>query len=264
MTTATQQSCTCGQPTPESAYMCIDCHGQLWDALNEVPELVDELELTLTKQRRFATQTDAPRSTSDDALPFNIAASRALDRLRVLLVQLVRRSIESHVHSLDWRDRSPGESIVTMSTWLTYRVDGITQQPWAAEAMQLVDIVRHSAYVIDRPAERTFAGPCDQCGHDLYAVDGKTTVTCRDCELTYDLDERRAWLLSLVDDRLATAVEISRALTSLSLPVTAERIRQWKHRERIDVRAHDSHGSPLYRVGDVVALLIETVEKSSA
>ena len=39
------------------------------------------------------------------------------------------------------------------------------------------------------------------------------------------------------------------------MPVTPELVRKWKYRGRLVSRGHDTPGSPLYRVGDVVDLL---------
>lgn len=257
----TTLSCVCGQPTPESQFVCESCVDQLWHALSGTAELVDELDITLARQRRFEYQTSSARSAVDE-LPFDIAAANTLRALRDQLKQLVNACKAHDVPSSDYLPRSPGDTPKSMSAWLLWRLNGIAQQPWAADALDLVRIVERAQHVIDRPAERMYAGPCDRCGRDLYARKGKLSVTCVDCSLEYDLAERRQWLLKLVDDRLATASEIARALTSLAVPVTADRIWQWKHRERITVRGHDQLKRPLYRVGDVVALLNEQQQAS--
>lgn len=262
--TATLTLCTCGKPTGEAAYLCGDCKATLWRALGDIPALVDELDITLTKQRRFTSQTGAVRASSEPALPYDIGASNVLHELRNELVGLVRVCMDSHIESRDYRDRLPDDTCEAMSRWLMWRIDGITAQPYAADTLRLVRIVDRAEHVILGPPPKTFAGPCDDCGRDLYAQKGKPVVTCHACGLHYDIETRRRWLLSVVDDRLATATEIARALTSLELPVTAERIRQWKHRDRIDVRAHDKLDRPLFRVGDVVDLLIEHADQRGA
>lgn len=256
--------CTCGRPTPESAYLCSECTDDLARLLGDTPALVDELDVTLSRQRRFETQTSSSRS-SEQSLPYDVAASNALHALRAELVSLVLLCEEERLSSVDYRDRDPGETCASMSRWLSWRVDSIAGQRWAVDALQQLRRVHERAELaIDRPPERTFAGPCDACGRDLYAGKGRSVVKCAACGLTYDLAARREWLLRAVNDQLATTTEIARALTSLEMPVTNERIRQWRHRERIEQRGVDRRGHPLYRVGDVVALLLEHAEKSSA
>lgn len=257
----TAQQCACGQQASESAYLCSECSDKLWRVLSDVPALIVELDVTLGRQRR----SDAQAASSEVAMPYSIAASNALHALRAELVGMVRMCIDDRVPSVDYRERHPGDTCASMSAWLLWRIDGISAQPWAVDVLQqLSRAAAHAFVAIDRPPSRTFAGPCDECGRDLYAVPGRSVITCRPCGLTYDLAARRESLLRAVDDQLATATEISRALTSLEMPVTNERIRQWRHRERIEQRGHDKRGVPLYRVGDIVALLIEHAEKRGA
>ena len=255
--------CVCGAPTSEDAYLCSTCVDDIGRALTDVAELSDELDLSLSKQRRFVIEPSGSAGTVSP-LPFDVGASRAIHELRAELVGLVRVCVDHHVASRDYIDADPDDTLPSISRWLLWRVDGMAAQPWAADVLRLVRIVEHCTKVIDRPADRTFAGPCDACGQDLYVEPGRPDVICFDCGLAYDLAARRAWLLSVVNDRLATAIEIARALTSLSMPVNAERVRQWKHRGRLVERAHDRRGRPLFRVGDVVDLLLEHADAGSA
>lgn len=246
--------CICGRLARDERFICDTCTDWLADTLASLPHIEAELGLTLTKQRRFDSQTGGARGNVE-TLPFNVAASRALARLDHAVTLLLTRCGYP-------RD---GARLFVAVTMLLPRVDHIAAHQWAADTVLELDrVVAQSIRVIDRPPSRNYAGPCDQCGHDLYAVGGKPTVTCRECGIEYNLTARREWLLARVHDQLATAVEISRALTSLELPVTADRIRQWKTRERIEVKAHDRIGRPLYRVGDVVDLLVEAAQRASA
>lgn len=244
MSNSITQSCAaCGaQTTTATAYICHDCTAELATLLDELPKLMHELTLTLTGQQRFEQQASSSKS-SEQALPFNIAASYALAELHTQIRRLIERCHAAHVHDSA----------------------SIAAHEWAAETLHnLRRASAHATRVIDRPADRTFAGPCDECGRDLYAKPDATTVDCTTCGLTYDVRARREWLLRVIDDQLATATEIARALTSLDLPVTSERIWQWRHRDRIEQRGTDRRGRPMYRVGDVVTLLIEHAEKHSA
>lgn len=249
-------ACACGKPAPH-AYLCGTCASRLGGALSTVPTLVTDLDLTLTKQRRFGDPNTGSRAT-DHGLPYNTAAAAVLADLRLELSALVRLCLTHGLHA----GPQPGSHPTAMSVWLLARLAPLTTQPWATDALRVIALVGRGEEVIDAPPERTFAGPCNQCGTDLYARAGQAHATCPTCGDTYDLATRRTWLLGMVDDRLATATDIARALTSLELPVTAERIRQWKHRHRITPVARDQLGHPLFRVGDVVDLLIEYAERA--
>jgi hypothetical protein len=247
--------CTCGKPTNGDSFICGDCSDAYARSLGDVPSVARELIVTLSKQGRFSDSSTITYRSS--GLPYDVRASDALHELRAELVALVRLCNEEHVRSSDPKRVQPDDTLASMSTWLLWRVDGVAAKKWAPDAMQLVTIVDHCEVVVDRPPDRTYAGPCDACSHDLFVEKGELTVVCERCGKSYDLRARREWLLHVVVDRLATAPEIARALTSLELPITHELIRQWRSRGRLTSRTKDRRGVPLYRVGDVVDLLSE-------
>jgi hypothetical protein len=258
MTTTTL--CGCGRPTGTDRFLCGDCSDHYAQALGSVPGLVDDLEVTLAKQARFTDTALVP--VHNTGLPYDQAASDSLHRLRAELVSLVRLCVDDRVRSSDYRDRWPADTPASMSRWLLWRVDGVAVMDWAADAMVLVEVVAQALLIVDRPPDLAYAGPCD-CGRDLYVDPGHALVQCDHCGAGWDLAARRTWLLEAVRDRLATATEISRALSSLDVPVTPETIRSWKHRGRITTKGHDVSGSPLYRVGDAVDLLAQRTQDSA-
>lgn len=103
-----------------------------------------------------------------------------------------------------------------------------------------------------------YAGPCDTCGRDLYARTGSPIVECRHCGLEWDLEPRRAWLLGQVGDQLATAADLSRALTGLGVDINATTIRKWRERKLLHQAGTDRQGHPTYRVRDVQELAART------
>jgi hypothetical protein len=118
---------------------------------------------------------------------------------------------------------------------------------------------------VDRPADKWYAGRCDQCERDLYAKTGATTVTCRECDLEYDVEARRAWLLKAAEDYLVNATDLARAVSWLGgEPLTAQRVWQWAKRGRIAVKGHEMTGGrllPMYRLGDALDLLAAETQK---
>jgi hypothetical protein len=258
MTTTTV--CGCGRPTAGDRYLCGDCTDTYARALGQVPAVVDELEVTLAKQQRF---TDAMLTVQNNGLPYDQTAADVLHRLRAELVALVRLCAAEHVRSSDYRQRDPDDTSASMSRWLLWRVDGVAVMAWAADVHTLVEVVTHAVTVIDRPADRVYAGPCDQCARDLYVEPGQAAAVCEHCGIGYDLEARRTWLLSVAYDTLGTATEVARALTSFELPVTPDRVWQWKHRGRLTAKAHNPAGQPLYRVGDVADLLVEDLPRTA-
>src|SRR3954471_15366330 len=160
MMTATAALCVCGKPTSEAAFICSSCIELYADALHAVPGVAHELVITLSKQQRFVETTSIAHRAN--GLPYDIAASDALHRLRAELVSLVRLCTEERVRTTRQGD-DPIDTLGSMTSWLLLRVDGVSTMRWAPDALTLVTIVEHAAEVIDRPIERIYAGPCDEC-----------------------------------------------------------------------------------------------------
>lgn len=261
----TTQICRCGQPTTEASYICPSCTNGLWNTLDAIPDLLVDLGLTRTRQRHYGTTTG---TSSGDALPWHEAASRSLHDVREATYAIVDRCIAARLASTETTHTSarPSRRLDDAARWLQVRVDPIAAQPWAPTALGLIRVHNRALTVIDHPPEHTYAGPCQVCGADLYTLPDQPEVKCPGCGATEDVAARRSYLLGCVNDQLATATEIARALTSLAMPISSERIRQWKHRQVLEVRSHEHHrdgttGHPLYRVGDVIDLLLADAER---
>jgi len=111
-----------------------------------------------------------------------------------------------------------------------------------------------------------------RCTRELWA-DGKTPfVHCRDCGTSWDVEQRRVALVREAEDREATVRTLARIITTLGASDAGEarvesRINTWVHRGRLTAngrRVIDGKVRPVYRVGDVLALLRRDDEKRSA
>ena len=116
----------------------------------------------------------------------------------------------------------------------------------------------------DAPAPSPIHGPIALCPADVYAVLGHDTVTCRLCSTEHVVAERQARLLAVAGDQLATAQQLSAALSRLGSGVTASSIRGWAHRGRLVAHGTDDDERPLYRVSEVEALVRERDTRAAA
>lgn len=147
----------------------------------------------------------------------------------------------------------------------------LTQLEWIRhrpEAADVVDEVSAAAATlrrcVDAPPKLTYAGPCwelidgdERCEVELYAVEDAPTVRCIGCGTAHDMDQRRRWLLGEAQDALANAATIAAGLSSLNQQVTSSMIRNYADRGRIVAHGRDRDGRPLYRVGDVLDVLVD-------
>lgn len=155
----------------------------------------------------------------------------------------------------------PTGPLVDALRYVARHADWLMHRPEAEQAYdELVAAAQGVMRAIDTSVGQRYAGPCSVCSRDLYADTGASAVECKPCRMTYDMAERREFLLTAAEDRIATAAEISRAVTDLGEPVTSDRIRQWAARGRLVAHAQIDR-RPGYRVGDVLDLLRDDAKR---
>lgn len=274
--------CACTRPIHDTATVCPHCAYQLDAALAELTEyrgLAYDLDITLSGQTAITSANSTPQAEEPQAkepgtlrpsrLPYHGGASKAAGELKTALVTWARI-----VHTETGAILPVNDTIAGVARWLRPCVGWLRYHDAGQEAVDgICEAVAAARRVIDRPAERLYAGPCD-CGADLYARLEASYVTCRaevheDGPLVWPVEERRRWLLTSAEDVLATTTEISRALTRYQQPVTSEMLRGFVFRKRLGARgsrvvAGRKDPVPLYRLGDVLDILAQRVEKVTA
>jgi hypothetical protein len=240
----------CNYPAQDGT-ICFHCVGDLERDLGEVAAYRAELETSLARQSAIG-EREGGRS-AEKPLPIDMRASEALSVLRSTLVAWSRLVVEED--DAPW----PDDTLDAMASLLMSRVGWLRVHPAGHEAVdELRAAMSLARRVVDRPADRWFAGPCSECKEPLYARPNAAQVSCRACELVYDVAERREWLREATESYLATAREIS-GLCQVMFGelVTASMIRGYAHRGTIAPHGvkRDDRGRdvPLYRMGDVFA-----------
>lgn len=261
----TQATCsTCQRPTGDQAYLCTTCATTLRRRLIDVIQLNAHGALHVAYIRAARIGVQVGGKSAETSLPYNDRARKAAWNLHHALDQW------SQLVTTQRGTTPPAPLTATaLATWLLMHVEWLRHRP---EAPPIYDQILHAVdqieHVVDRPADRWYAGPCDApttqpngadttCTADLYARPGATQVTCPTCNTTWDVAERRTWLLHVAQDQLAHAELIGRALSALGLAVTPSMIRGYVHRGRIISHGTDRAGRPLYRVGDVLDAVSE-------
>lgn len=233
-----------GQPA-DGAWLCGECVRTLSARLGHVPSLVEELEVTVTRQDKLtANRTGA--AGHDKPLAFNERASAARLHLRDIL-GLWCRDVADHGGLTLPSDAT--DVTVAAALWLTQHPGAVRHHPAAAELFEEVsEAVRLAFAAIDRPPDALFAGRCE-CGGLLYAWPGREWVPCRACGLEYHAQDRRDWMLVQLANHEGTAAEVSLVLAAVGVRVSRNTITKWASRAKLG-RVDGGR----YRVGDVVAV----------
>jgi hypothetical protein len=252
----------CDHPSP-NGYLCTVCMGNLRRDLRAVPGLLKDLAVTISKQDRLSDPSG--RKGDEHPLPLKLGPMEARRDLTATLTAWVCH-VAARVAPTEPVEFSPAMSAVYLLHYLDF---GTIQRD--EEAGDLADEIGYAVIQAQRATDKSlqlqYAGPCDECGTDLYGRPKTAEVKCENCQRTYPIAERRKWLLEHVEDMLLTAAEMSRALPNLlQQQLTSAMIRGWAHRGKLTQHPPDPRDPrcPLYRLGDVVDLVHEVTRAGIA
>lgn len=257
----------CDKTIRDSRQVCAGCATKVEQALAETPSLAEELETTRLRQSRTGDRSIGGGHSTDQPLPWSEAASVAVDTLQSTLVAWTQTVV-------DERGVTP-PSVVMPSAFLLRHLDWLLHHPTAAQAVdELTFAARQARSVIDRAPDHWYAGRCGHvdleaqveaivtstpappaCPEELYVREGSKTVVCRTCSAEHDVALRRKTLVRKVEDQLATASELTSAVSNLVRPISLNTIKSWVQRKRLTEHSKSPDGVALYRVGDVLDLL---------
>lgn len=170
------------------------------------------------------------------------------------------------------RHRAVTNPVVRAAAWLSGALEWIRHRQEAVEIFtDLESAARTIVAIVDSPPPLEYAGPCyawpedggEQCPEDLYAIKGAPWVRCPVCRTQHPMAGRREWLLREAAGVLANATDCARALTSLGQRVTESSVRNLAARGRIVAHGRDERGRPLYRVGEVRAVVDEIARRQT-
>lgn len=291
----TEHECQCGRPTA-GAWLCPRCQGTLAIAIANTAAYFDDLDTVLTKRARYGGQGSTKGSIGrTQPLPVD---GRFTDRAgqgseirwgawntvstwcRVVMEEQPERigpaCASACLHTscaAVRRTRWPADTMRSMCLYLDRQFRWIVREQWVTELMdELLDVERRLKRIVDRPADRWYAGKCSapnedepDCPTDLYAQADRGWIDCPTCGIRHDVAERRTILLAEAKGYLVTATEAAGALiawtdydgTEVNL---VKRISEWHARGRLEAHGSDHVGGKdrqLYRLGDVQVLLVE-------
>ncbi|QGX08247.1 hypothetical protein EEW87_16375 [Janibacter melonis] len=237
--------CRCSRPIQDDGAICWTCARSAADDLVTLRWLVDELDVTASRQSRVGTGGGGGRrGGAERPLPFDPRASELRATIRAGLDWL-EVELRGELGPAALRAHEDAETIAS------------TAGRWVADATRAVDL----------PPERRYVGTCDVagCAGHLFAERWQPTVVCGLCGAQHGVEETTARMLEQIPDRLMTAAEIERLSDASDWlgpePVTAKEVLRWQDEGRLlrhgTTRLVLGRQRPLYRLGDVQELAAE-------
>lgn len=277
----------CDRPMPGGRRVCGACSAELLRDLRDVPSLARHLELAAARQTKLGDEGGRPQRAPEETelgltirkapLPWDERARDAELTLHSTLhgwVRVLQDGVRPYLGPVcatvcDHRTcvyfslgRGPRDTLAAMAVWLMRHRAQLLGRASADEAVdEIRAAIANARRTIDRPADRIYAGPCAECGTDMYARPGAPTVTCPVCvdehghRLRYLVSQLRDWMLAGVEDLLLPAPDVARALTTLVRPIAPALLYTWVARKRLAPRTTDGRSRALFRVGDVLELM---------
>lgn len=249
--------CTaCRAPVATGHTLCPAHVEDLGAILGRLSTILDDLDVTISRQNRMAV-THTRVKSDERPLPFAVEASNRHHDLTISIGRWAEAFGVVQYGAGLARSGAPR----AQARYLVVMLPAIVRHPDAGAMLRDFErLVERAQREIDRPPDLLYVGICSAngCTHDIYTDPAQATATCAVCGARHDVAERRAIMLSHVEDVLATAAEIARAVATYGADgdfLTVTRIRQWKRRGRIVPRGVDKRGDPKYRVGDVLDLV---------
>jgi len=252
----------CGKPTRDTLLLCDSCIWQLEADLGSVPQLVYQLNLTITRQSRLGGRNGSRATTR--GLPYDQRASDALTLLRATLAGWVR------VIAHDQPQHYPIDKTLAMAVWLRSRTDLIAVHEAAADLwLEITDATHKGRQAVDAPRQRVYAGPCwakhpqtgQECLEHLYARPRAAHVACRACGTVHDVEARKEAMRASLHGMLMTTWEIARLagyFDGIPAEKTFNLLTTWAAKGRIVPAGRNRAGRALYPFGETIAKVLTT------
>ncbi len=279
----TCEAMMCDKPSGDGI-LCRDCLKTLERVLAEIPWLLRELDIAEAKESKFSPSGDKVTTIGGSVpMPIDLSAVDARkdlhDKLTLWTADLSRSaSITALAH----------HTPTNASAWLLRHIERIRTFDAASDLMEELCACRATAkYVIDRPAERRYLGECGAeftdeagelgppCTETLWGRQGDTFAHCKTCGSEWLMEPRleriQSEAMNGMNDRIMTATQAAETLVAFGVAAdtTATRLRdqitKWADRsqlvKRIDLPLPGERSRPGYRLGDVIALVMDAAER---
>lgn len=248
--------------------LCHACCSALEYELGDVPAIVVELDVTLSRQAKIGDASKSGTGWARERLPLDDGAIDPRWVLSNVLTTWARDVTDD-----TWRPAGEVDQAAAAARLLLTHVPGIRKHPAVVELVdEITDAIHLARRTVDRPRDRKFFGKCYAkqpgdngqqitCLEEIWAHPHAQEVTCKVCGTEWKIDERREWLLDQAADLICTVREASSYLGEVGgIRVTQASIKGYVHRKRLSYRS----GTTMIRLGDLLEILVDETGKRSA
>ncbi|WP_313673258.1 hypothetical protein [Mycolicibacterium sp.] len=229
-------------------FLCTLCAKELGALLSDLPWLLRQLDITVTRQDKLGTAQVG--KSSDNPSPINVGAMELARNLHGQLGTLVRDLCESRgmqVPARKW-------TTVNLAGWLEINLQAITCSEGAGEVYDEIRSATDAILAAINRTSRMWCGPCTtvvahdqtgadiECGIDLYADRENLAeqIQCPKCRM---FCEPRLQLLNTIKrGDLLPEAKLLEIMDSLGEKVSRNRFYDWIKAGSIRPRGYVHHG----------------------
>ena len=225
--------------------LCEPHQASFRDILGDIPDRLSTMRVSITKQAVMGGQSGKPTNDDDRPLPVNLGAAEANHALRAELVNFLIRV--QHCLGETPHDRTMHGA----TAWAIKLMPRIARHPESVNWYNsLAKAYEKTTRAIDLPPERVRAGTCPGCSVTLYTVEGRPSVTCKQCDTSHDVQDLQQAELNKIRSYAGTASEVLRALHRAEVKIRLTRLTKWADRGQITYTTDDR--GRVFTVGDVL------------
>lgn len=257
---APTQAFLCSKHTDELVYWLWDIGGvQLGDSGQYCTSLLDELDTTICRDDKVGgASIGVVLRVADTSLVFNERASQAKTELCRAVVSWTKMFAEENDHL-----QFDVATIEQAARWMAGFPNLLASHPSAVFMhRELRERVLAARRCIDRRAARVYLGVCGAvfegilCDEGLFAVEGRYEARCFVCGTEWRVEDRRRAMLAGLENKVAHSGNLAALVKANGVSLASSTIRNYARNGKIECVATDSKGRPLYRVGDVLDVLL--------
>ena len=255
----------CESTVRDDRTLCPVCTAFLHTLLSQVPGILEELDVALTRQARLRPVKGAAVLDAVE-LPYNLSAAEAARNIRTMLLPWVRV-----VHVGTGAPYQPKTSTAALARGLWNWRAWLSRHHEAGRLLtELTGVVEDVRRIIDTRVEKVFVGSCRSifnsegerqhaCPEHMYAPARNVEFTCGKCGTVHHVKTRQQQAIAASENRVLPPQTIARALTRNGEALSVERLYNWVKRGLLKPAAIDPTSKrKLYRVGDVRDVMIAT------
>ena len=232
-------------------FVCPACIEQLECDCANVPALVEQLNVTITRLDNVYTPAPPASAEADEPMPFGMAASAANHELKAALalaaLTILRR------RSQEWEGEDSAEAV---AAWLGVNSASVALDPDAGSiVLSIREAVSRALKAIDTMPERILAGPCPDCGTRLMAFKGSASVWCDTCGQRRKVAELHDAMVAKVSDAEGSVNALHEMLCTMGKWVPLGTVKRWSSEGRLSMVGVTDAGSRKHRLGDLLVLV---------